>query len=756
MKPNPFCKLLFSSMMCVLLIQSFATPTLLAQITHKTAAIANPILFVTQVPVPADFTTIGAVFGNHKASQQDVARGGDLYIRYPDGALRNLTQLAGYGSAGQQGANAIAVRDPSVHWSGKKALFSMVIGAPTQRYQQTTHYWQLYEISGFGVGETVIITKVANQPQNFNNISPVYGTDERIIFTSDRPRDGAAHLYPQLDEYELAPTVSGLWSLDPTSGDLFLLDHSPSGDFTPILDSFGRVVFTRWDHMQRDQQADGDAPGVCGDTNYGTFNYSDETTTATFDLKSPDRTEVFPEPRTCRTDLLAGTNLNGHSFNQFFPWQINEDGTEHETLNHIGRHEFHGYFDVNPNDDPNLQYHYSDLPRTNKNSVVNILQVKEDPDHPGDYYATDAPEFYTHASGQIISFSAGISLNPDLAAISYVTHRDTANADDSPSANHSGLYREPLPMSDGSLVAAHTFATQQDGNIGTRSAPQSRYSYRLKLLSKTGAHYTPAMTLTNGLSKTISYWDPDELVTYSGLLWELNPVEVRARPKPTRLAPKLDAPEMQMFSQAGVTPAELIAWLRQNNLALSITRNVTARDKSDLQQPFNLRVPGGVQTTGASGKIYEVSYLQYFQADQLRGWTGGYSNTPRPGRRVLARIMHDATAINNNPTSAGPPGSVAIAVDGSQAAFVPARRALTWQLTNASGVGVVRERYWLSFQPGEIRVCTSCHGVNARDQANAAVATNAPQALLRLLQAWKAGQQPVVRDKFVYLPSVRR
>ena len=183
----------------------------------------------------------------------------------------------------------------------------------------------------------------------------------------------------------------------------------------------------------------------CGNYNYGTFNYSDECATATYDLQNPDRTEVFPEPRGCRTDLLNGTNLNGHSFNQFFPWQINEDGTEHETLNHIGRHEFHGYFDVNPNDDPNLHYHHSDLPRTNKNSVVNILQVKEDATQPGTYYATDAPEFGTHASGQIISFSCRHTLNADPAAISYVTHRDTANTDDTPSANHSGLYRDRCP-----------------------------------------------------------------------------------------------------------------------------------------------------------------------------------------------------------------------------------------------------------------------------------------------------------------------
>ena len=105
-------------------------------------------------------------------------------------------------------------------------------------------------------GETVTITRVSGQPADYNNITPIYDSDDRIIFTSDRPRDGQAHLYPQLDEYEEAATVSGLWQLDPASGALRLLNHAPSGDFTPFVDSFGRVVFTQWDHLQRDQQAD--------------------------------------------------------------------------------------------------------------------------------------------------------------------------------------------------------------------------------------------------------------------------------------------------------------------------------------------------------------------------------------------------------------------------------------------------------------------------------------------------------------------
>ena len=72
------------------------------------------------------------------------------------------------------------------------------------------------------------------------------------------------------------------------------------------------------------------------------------------------------------------------------------------------------------------------------------------------------------------------------------------------------------------------------------------------------------------------------------------------------------------------------------------------------------------------------------------------------------------------------------------AAFVPARRALSWQLTGNQSEAIVRERYWLTFQPGEIRVCASCHGVNSKDQAGGVEPTNTPQALISLLNWWKS------------------
>src|SRR5580765_6178015 len=128
--------------------------------------------------------------------------------------------------------------------------------------------------------------------------------------------------------------------------------------------------------------------------------------------------------------------------------------------------------------------------------------------------------------------------------------------------------------------------------------------------------------------------------------------------------------------------------------------------------------------------------MQLFQADQLRGLNHGHPGNPGNGRRVIAQYLHDP-AVDNPEAPGSLIGSVRIASDGSQAAIVPARRALTWQLTDTNGVGVVRERYWLTFAPGEIRTCTSCHGVNEMTQANQPAPTNTPLALVQLLNYWK-------------------
>jgi hypothetical protein len=706
------------------------------------ATVANPILFVTQVAMPNEvndnivanaFASVVSPLGNHLADTAHAGRGGDLWIRYPDGTLRNLTRAAGFGVAGVQHGVGIGVRNPHVHWNGSKALFSMVVGAPTNAADKTTFYWQLYEITNFlNPASTPLISKVTNQPTNYNNVMGCYGTDGRIIFACDRPRNGASHLYPQLDEYNDIPTNTGLWSMDPMTGDLFQMEHSPSGSFDPFIDSFGRVIFTRWDHLVQDRNATDDR--MARATN-GTFDYFDEASTA-YNI-SNRAIEIFPEPRTYDSNQLALLKLQGNAFNQFFPWMANEDGTAQELLNHIGRHEllqtFRGSSFTN---DPNLVQTFNLGPgvRFNTNYLNNFLNIHEDPLNPGTYLGVDGPDFGMHSAGQIVTLFGPPGTNGDRMSVGYITPKSTAGA------NAFGAYRNPLPMSDGTLVASYTTAAALDSNIGTAASPKSRFNFRLMTLQKSGATWTTNQYLTPGLTNLAIYWSGSTLVTHTNALWELDPVEVFSRSVPARQTATVGDIENQVFTEEGVELSAMQTWLRSNNLALVVSRNVTTRDHADREQPFNLRIAGTTTQTVAtnnSGRIYDIRYLQFMQADQLRGLTFG-TTTPVPGRRVLAKPFHDPAALNSNlPNTNGPAGAVRLGDDGSQAVFLPARHAMTHQLTDVAGNPIVRERYWLTYQPGEIRTCTSCHGINSTDQAGQPKPTNKPQALRDLLRFWK-------------------
>jgi hypothetical protein len=70
-------------------------------------------------------------------------------------------------------------------------------------------------------------------------------------------------------------------------------------------------------------------------------------------------------------------------------------------------------------------------------------------------------------------------------------------------------------------------------------------------------------------------------------------------------------------------------------------------------------------------------------------------------------------------------------------------------MTAPDGEPVVRERYWVTFQPGEIRTCANCHGVNRGDQIGRPAATNPPQALREFLRHWKTNNVPLVASETI-------
>ena len=716
----------------------------------------NPIVFVTQPPIPRElnssvsntFLSVVTEFGNQQADTAHAARGGDLWLMTTNLGLVNLTRKAGFGTNGIQAGTGIDVRDPAIHWGGKKILFSMVVGAPTNAADTRTFFWQLYELTNLdaviaSTNTPPVIVPVAYQPTNCNNITPCYATDGRIIFTSDRPYNNQPWLYPQLDEYKGAPCVTGIYGLDPVTRDLKMIEHQPSGVFNPFIDSFGRLLVTRWDHLIQDSNASGDR---LGRSTNGSFDFWGETANAP--AQSTNIIETFPEPDDFDTNYSAQLGVNPNGFNLFLPWALDQTGGNEEVLNHVGRHELQLNVVQSFTGDTNLvtftnlaQRVASGVISANTNSIFSFFQITEDPRTNGLYWGVQAQDISIaggiHAAGQILTLTGGLGLNPTGMVVNFITPTNGANG-----PNTLGLFRNPLPMSDGTLVSVFTDSANGawDVNTGNASLPVSKFHFRLYTLTNSGALWKTNQLLTgNGITNPAIYWDGATLVTNSATMWELQPVEVHARPVPTPVNTPVNPIEQQVFAEEGVDLTTFQADLAARGVALVVSRNVTARDDADKQQPYNLSVPGGVSSIANSGKTYSITHLQYLQADYLRGYSNGPNGQPQPGRRILAVPLHTTTNLNYTSSLTNAPlGGTELMSDGSQATIVPANRAVTWQLTGTNNNdSVVKERYWINFRPGEVRTCANCHGINAIDQLGRPAPTNAPFALRQLLRFWK-------------------
>lgn len=815
---------------------SQAPPDTGAPPTVDPPAGSKGLIFVAQAPNPEgtnDINTHMATFGNSTPGITAAPRGGSLMLLRPDGelvdlldvALKNGCDAGGSAICNESGSHRVnaegllvdgyVVRRPRLHWDADKVIFAMTRGAIAEQHgpiEPANPLWQLHEISGLDEEDTPLIHRVEGQP-DYNNVDPVYGLNGFIFFISDKPVTGNDNHYPQLDEYESRPINTGLWRLDTGSGEVMLMDHSPSGDFGPEITPDGHVIFSRWDHLQQDQQSiDNSVATVVTDrTDFWeayTYDSEDEVGDAAYTLVS-DFTrdtlqqwvddgkpasgihlaatgmEIFPEtvrgnpfynwgekdePAPVFTDAdgtehtIAFTRpstefgeYNPLRFNHFLPWQIRQDGLQCETYRHTGLHENGGFIEKALRNDPLIESVVTTTVTIPDGFFLN--QVHIDPDTGAEVVTgIVAPEFGTHKAGvilQLVDQQTGSrpQLHENGDAVDYVYLTDPENDD--------RLYRDPVFLSDGRLVAAVSGPPVADDSGSTRHA--GAFDFTLHVLEKNGEFYEPAAALLDtGIARTFDYWRENGglgLTKISGRLWEVELQEVVPRTAPSiPAAPELDGPELQAFADAGIdSPATFKAYLEANNLAAIVIRNATVRDEADINQPFNLvvKTPDGVsheQTVRTDFEedgvdtLYPITYLQLMRGDYLRGYlknaefaAGNFVSDG--GRRVLPNPLDLSTGklVHNLDAAPGAPlGAVPIAEDGSIAALVPAHRALTWQTTDADGDAVVRERYWLTFQPGEIRVCTSCHGVNDKAQDGNAQPQNSPRALKRLLEALEA------------------
>ena len=122
------------------------------------------------------------------------------------------------------------VRDPQVHYSGKKILFSYRRGGE--------HYYHLYEINADGSG----LRQLTNGP--YDDIEPTYCPDGTIVFCSSRCRRFVNCWYTQ---------VATLYRCDADGSNIRMLSSNNDHDNTPWVLPDGRVLYMRWEYVDRSQ-----------------------------------------------------------------------------------------------------------------------------------------------------------------------------------------------------------------------------------------------------------------------------------------------------------------------------------------------------------------------------------------------------------------------------------------------------------------------------------------------------------------------
>ena len=136
----------------------------------------------------------------------------------------------------------------------------MLVGAPIAGNKIDQTRWQIYEVTGLGDANKKQIVQIGESKHKIRN------TTTSHQFTTPTTTSFLLQIDHELDKHICIPNSTNTRRHRVSLGygsyivmdSCNLLSHTPSGAFQPIIDRFGRVLFTRWDHLQQDQLADRD------------------------------------------------------------------------------------------------------------------------------------------------------------------------------------------------------------------------------------------------------------------------------------------------------------------------------------------------------------------------------------------------------------------------------------------------------------------------------------------------------------------
>ncbi len=122
------------------------------------------------------------------------------------------------------------VRDPQVHYDGRKILFSYRKGGEDE--------YHLYEIDSDGTG----LRQLTDGP--YNDFEPTYLPDGEIVFVSSRCNRWVNCWLTE---------VAVLYRCDADGNNIRMLSSNNEHDNTPAVLPDGRLLYTRWEYVDRSQ-----------------------------------------------------------------------------------------------------------------------------------------------------------------------------------------------------------------------------------------------------------------------------------------------------------------------------------------------------------------------------------------------------------------------------------------------------------------------------------------------------------------------
>lgn len=225
---------------------------------RRKAALANPLLDFDAILCAARGTFAGSVRSNPATAD---IQGGHFVTQYfgcnalPGGGLFVVRNLRGRpevvdllqhatvrnGPLSGRRLDHGAVATPDLSFDGRTVVFAWTANREHRWAYETNTCFHLFRINADG-SDLVQLTDGA-----WNDFDPCWLPDGRIAFVSER-RGGFIRCFAAY----LKVRNYTLFSVEADGRDLRPLSYFETGEWSPNVDQDGRIVFTRWDYIDRE------------------------------------------------------------------------------------------------------------------------------------------------------------------------------------------------------------------------------------------------------------------------------------------------------------------------------------------------------------------------------------------------------------------------------------------------------------------------------------------------------------------------